>query len=95
MQANIAEVGIFVMACTWSRKGVAYMVSTHGKMVMQSQLYISQFEDEYGNFQKKELPCPTIDHMLYEFLPQIDECTQACQNIMDLEKVWLTKNCQF
>ena len=46
-----------------------------------------------GNVQEKELPRPTVAHMLYDFLPLIDEHNKACQNELALEKCWLTKNC--
>ena len=50
-------------------------------------------EDDFGNVQEKELPRPTVAHMLYEFLPLIDEHNKARQNALALEKCWLTKNC--
>ena len=93
MQANIGGVDLYVMAYAWSSKGVAYMVSSCGKTVMHTDPYISRFEDEYGNVQEKELPRPTVAHMLYEFLPLIDEHNKARQNALALEKHWLTKKC--
>ena len=71
------------------------MVSSCGKTVMHKQPYISRFEDEYGNVQEKELSHPTVEHMLYEFLPLIDEHNKAHQSALALEKCWLTKNCWF
>ena len=35
----------------------------------------------------------TVAHMLYEFLPLIDEHNKARQNALAVEKHWLTKNC--
>ncbi len=61
--------------------------------VKPEQSYISQFEDEFGNVQEKELPCPEQAHMLYGFLPLIDEHNKACQNSLALEKCWMTKSC--
>ena len=69
------------------------MVSSCGKTVMHKDAYISRFEDEYGNVQQKELPRPTVAHMLYKFLPLINECNKAQQNSLALKKWWLTKNC--
>jgi hypothetical protein len=43
--------------------------------------------------QEKELPHPTVAHMLYGFLPLIDENNKARQNSLALEMHWLTKNC--
>jgi hypothetical protein len=93
MKSTIGGVDLYVMAYAWSSKGVAYMVSTCGKTVMHEKAYISRFEDEYGNVQHKELARPTIAHMLYEFLPLIDEHNKARQNSLALEKCWLTKSC--
>jgi hypothetical protein len=36
--------------------------------------------------QEKELPRPTVAHMLYEFLPLIDEHNKSRQNALALEK---------
>ena len=93
MQAVIGGVDLYIMAYARSSKGVASMVSSCGKTVMHVDPYIFRFEDEYGNVQEKELPHPTVAHMLYEFLPLIDEHNKARQNALALEKHWLTKNC--
>ena len=69
------------------------MVSSCGKTVMHKDAYVSRFEDEFGNVMEKELPRPTIAHMLYEFLPLIDKHNKTRQNALALEKCWLTKNC--
>ena len=93
MQTTIADVEIFAMAYAWSQKGVAYMISSCGTTIMHESPYLSRYEDDYGNVQEKELPRPTVAHMLYEFLPLIDEHNKARQNSLALEKCWLTKNC--
>jgi hypothetical protein len=93
MQTTIADVEIFAMAYAWSQKGVAYMISSCGTTVMHEHPYLSRYEDDFGNVQEKELPRPTVAHMLYEFLPLIDEHNKARQNSLALEKCWLTKNC--
>ena len=93
MQATIAGAELIAMAYAWSQKGEAFMISLCGKMVILEEPYLSCYEDDFGNAQEKELPCPTIAHMLYEFLPLIDEHNKACQNALALEKCWLTKNC--
>ena len=84
MQAAIGGVHLYVMAYAWSLKGVTYMVLSCGKTVMHVDPYISHFEDEYGNVQEKELPRPTVAHMLYEFLPLIDEHNKAQQSVFAL-----------
>ena len=95
MKTTIAGVDLFVMAYAWSQKGVAYFVSTAGKTIRHSTNYISRFEDEYGNVHEKQLPWPTIAHLLYEFLPLIDEHNKARQHALALEKCWLSKDCWF
>jgi len=46
----------------------------------------------YGNVEVKELPRPAIAHMLYEFLPLIDEHNRQRQGILSMERSWPTKN---
>ena len=92
VQANVGGVELYVIAYAWSSNGVAYMVSSCGETVRHEQSYISWFEDEYGNVQERELPCPAQAHMLYEFLPLIDEHNKAQQNFLALEKCWMTKS---
>ena len=91
MVAEIAKVKLFIMAYAWSNQGIRYLVSTCGKTVCHEKNYYSSFEDAYGNVQTKELARPAIAHMLYEFLPLIDEHNKARQSSLALEKVWPTK----
>ena len=93
MQTTIAGMELIAMAYAWSQKGVAYMISSCGTTVMHEHPYLSRYEDDFGNAQEKELPWPTVAHMLYEFLPLMDEHNKARQNALALEKCWLTKNC--
>ena len=91
MKASIGGVDIFVMAYACSSKGVAYMVSSRGKTVIHKDAYVSLFEDEFGNVMEKELPGPTIAHMLYEFLCLIDEHNKTRQNALALESAGYNK----
>lgn len=93
MTTTIAGVDLYVMAYAWSQKGIAYMVSSCGTTVTHESAYISKFEDEFGNVSSKELPRPAIAHMIYDFLPLIDEHNKARQNGLSLETVWRTQNC--
>lgn len=95
MKAVIAEVDVFVMAYAWSNKGVSYIVSTCGTTVQHMEPYVSKFEDVFGNVNTKELARPTIAHILYEFLPSIDEHNKARQASLALEKCWPTKAAYF
>ena len=86
MKAKISGVDIFVMAYAWSSRGVSYMVSSCGTTVRHEKAYISKFEDGFVNTATKELPCPAITHILFKFLPLIDEHNKARQAILALEK---------
>ena len=93
MKSTISEVDIFVMAYAWSNKGISYFVSSCGTTIRHERNYMSKFEDEMGCVQAKELARPQVAHMLYEFLPLIDEHNKARQSCLALEECWLTKNC--
>ena len=93
MKANIAGCDLFVMAYAWSAQGVAFIVSSCGTTVRHEQNYFSKFENEFGQVEVKELPRPAIAHMLYEFLPLIDEHNRQRQGILSMERKWPTKNC--
>jgi hypothetical protein len=36
-------------------------------------MYTSFFEDSFGNIASKEIPCPRIANLLFDYLPLIDE----------------------
>ena len=86
MQAEISGVKLFIMAYAWSNKGISFIASTCGKTVRHSKNYQSSFEDAYGNISTKELARPAIPHILYEFLPLIDEHNKSRYNALALEK---------
>ena len=79
-QTTIADVEDFAMACAWSQKRVAYMISSCSTTVMHEQPYLSCYEDEFGNVQEKELLRLTVAHMLYEFFLLTDKHNKARQN---------------
>ncbi|KAL7525905.1 hypothetical protein ACHAXR_002386, partial [Thalassiosira sp. AJA248-18] len=92
MTAKISGVDLYIMAYAWSNKGIAYIVSTCGTTVRHEKNYYASFEDAYGNRCTKELPRPAIAHMLYEFLPLIDEHNKARQSVLALEECWVTQS---
>jgi hypothetical protein len=95
MKATIGGVDLFIMAYAWSQKGISYFVSTCGTTVRHSTDYQSKFPDGFGNTDARSYPRPSIAHMVYEFLPLIDEHNKARQNLLALELKWLTKCCWF
>ncbi len=95
MKATISGVDIFAMAYAWSNKGINYIISSYGKIVHSKNDYQSNFADAYGNTKTRLHAQPAIAHMLYMFLPLINEHNKAQQNALELERCWLTKDCWF
>ena len=83
------------MAYAWSKRGTSFFVSTCGRTVASPYKYLSHFEDGYGNTAWKEIDRPEIAHFLYEFLPLLDEHNKQRQNLLGLERCWLTKDIWF
>ena len=77
MHAEISGVKLFIMAYAWSNQVMSYLVSSCSKTVHHEKNYHSSFEDAFGNVAMKELARPAITHMLYKFLPLIDEHNKA------------------
>ena len=73
MKLTIAEVELFVIVYAWPNKGSSVFVSTCGKIIRHADNYISNYWDEYRNVCSKEIARPAIAHMLYKFLPSINE----------------------
>jgi hypothetical protein len=92
MQATIAGVKLIAIAYAWSQTGVSYFISTCGATTPSPIMYISKFEDEWGNTSFKEINRPEIVRFLYEYLPLIDEHNKQRQSLLGLEKRWLTKH---
>ena len=95
MKAVISGVEVFALMYAWSNNGIAYFISSCGKTIRHECMYKSSYEDMFGNVESKEHPRPAILHMVYDFLPLIDEHNKARQNILALERCWLTKDCWF
>jgi hypothetical protein len=92
-RAVIGEVKLFALAYAWSQRGISYFLSTCGRTDPHPQKYRSNFEDDFGVVTFKELNRPYIAHFLYEYLPLIDEHNKQRQNLLNLERSWLTKDC--
>jgi len=95
MKATISEVDVFVMAYAWSNRGITFIVSSCGETIRHEIDYRSKFDDGHGNVQSKFLARPAIAHMLFEFLPLIDEHNKARQSHLALERRWQTTSCWF
>ncbi|CAB9499209.1 unknown protein [Seminavis robusta] len=93
MTTEIAGVKLIAMAYAWSQKGVSYFISTCGSTEPSEIKYESKFEDAWGNTCSKMLNRPRLCHFIYEYLPLIDEHNKQRQNLLALEKCWLTKDC--
>jgi len=92
MRAVIGHVPLFAIAYAWSQKGVSYFISTCGKTTPSPHKYEAKFEDDWGNTSFREIPRPDILHILYEYVPLIDEHNKSRQSILALEKRWQTRN---
>lgn len=95
MRAEIAEVKLFAVAYAWSKKGVSYFLSTCGKTSPAAKMYTTNYEDEFGFIQTRQIDRPDIAHFLYDLLPVIDEHNKQRQSILNLERCWPTKDCWF
>jgi hypothetical protein len=56
---------------------------------------MSYFEDDFGNVGSKEVKCPELAHIVYDYLHLIDEHNKQRQRILGLERKWPTRNCWF
>jgi hypothetical protein len=72
-QATISGVPLNAMAYAWSQRGISYVLSTCGSTKPAEKMYMSYFEDDYGNVGSKEINRPELAHLLYDYLPLIDE----------------------
>jgi len=95
MRSTIGGVPLFALAYAWSKAGVSYFLSTCGSTAVASEMYETNFEDEFGNIQTRKIPRPKVASFLYNFLPLIDEYNKQWQSILGLEKSWPTRDCWF
>ncbi len=66
-----------------------------GSTEPSEKCYMSFFEDDYGNLGSKEVSHPKLAHLIYDYLPLIDEHKKQRQKILGLEMRWPTRNCWF
>jgi hypothetical protein len=52
------------MAYAWSQRGISYILSTCGSTKTAEKMYVSYFEDDYGNVGSKEIPRPQLAYLL-------------------------------
>jgi len=93
--ATVSGIKLMAMAYAWSQRGISYILSTCGSTKTADKLYVSYFEDDYGNVGSKEICRPQLAHLLYNYLPLIDEHNKQRQKILGLERKWPTRNCWF
>jgi hypothetical protein len=94
-EATVSGVRLIAVAYAWSQRGVSYILSTCGSTEPAEKMYMSYFEDDYGNVGSKEINRPKLAHLLYDYLPLIDEHNKQRQKILGLERKWPTRNCWF
>jgi hypothetical protein len=93
MTNTISGIRMMAMSYAWRQKGISYFLLTCGSTEVSSVLYLSAFEDEFGNVDYKFLPHPQIDHFTFEYLPLIDENNKQRQAVWGLERKWPTQCC--
>ena len=93
--AEISGVKLIAVAYAWSQHGISYLLSTCGSTEPSERMYTSYFEDDFGNVGSKEVSRPKLAHLLYDYLPLIDEHNKQRQKILGLERKWPTRNCWF
>ncbi len=53
--AEISGVRLIAIAYAWSQQGVSYLLSTCGSTEPSEKMYMSYFEDDFGNVGSKEV----------------------------------------
>ena len=92
MRTKMNDVDLRAIAYAWSQKGCSYFITTCGSTEPSQFMYEAKFEDEWGNTNFKQIPCPDIVHFYYEYAPLIDEHNKARQAVLAMEKRWETRN---
>jgi len=90
----VRDVHVIAMAYAWRMQGVSYVLSTCGS----KKLYISHFEDSFGNVAIKEIICPKLVHLIYDYFPSLMNTTKSNRNFLVLlinDSCDGDVNCQF
>jgi hypothetical protein len=64
---------LIAIAYAWSQRGVSYLLSTCGSTEPSEKMYMSYFQDDFDNVGSKEVSRPKLAHLIYDYLPLIDE----------------------
>ena len=92
MRTEISGIKLFICGYAWSNSSVAYFVSTCGKTLPSPKKYMSNFEDDFGFAQTKELSRPSFLDFFFTYCPIIDEHNKQRQFLLRLEKCWKTQD---
>jgi hypothetical protein len=92
---EISVIKLTVIAYAWSKRGVSYILSMCSSTELSNKCYMKYFEDDYRNVGSKEVSHPKLAHLIYGYLPLIDEHNKQRQKILGLERRWLTRNFWF
>jgi len=95
MITAISGVKVVAMAYAWSQIGISYILSTYGSTEPSDKLYMSYFEDDFRNVSSKEVSRLKLAHLIYDYLPLINEHNKQRQKILGLERKWPTRSCWF
>jgi hypothetical protein len=86
MITAISGVKVVAMAYAWSQIGISYILSTYGSTEPSDKLYMSYFEDDFRNVSSKEVSRLKLAHLIYDYLPLINEHNKQRQKILGLER---------
>jgi len=95
MITAISGVKVVAMAYAWSQIGISYILSKYGSTEPSDKLYMSYFEDDFRNVSSKEVSHLKLAHLIYDYLPLINEHNKQRQKILGLERKWPTRSCWF
>jgi len=90
------EVPLIAVGYRYSRKTILFFVLTKGAgSLTNGDPYEMKFTDSYGNVMTRFVDRPQVISKFFQTSNVIDTHNQLRQNLLQLEKKWLTKNAYF
>ena len=90
------EIGLVAIGYKYNSKKVLCFVATKGAgSTKPGKSYKARFADSFNNVRTRAVLRPQIISNYFETSNVIDVANQARQNLLGLERLWLTNNCWF